>query len=223
MLTVLTKTPSAPSQRKVRPRSTAISKPARMAAGRVAIERSLSVARAVASPKIRFSAGYQGFGYYIDRRRDAVGKKQACAGSLQIVHALGGGQRPRAAGAIPLCIEALGACQGGSERRLRLPLGALDRGGRRLAIELCADRLRRHRLGVRISRGLAHGLLELRDLAGAGTGLRRPDAQSQGGDYDRGYGRAAGSCGHHGLPPRSAVWRQLATRTQRCASSHSSC
>ena len=34
--------------------------------------------------------------------------------------------------------------------------GASDRGRRRLDIELCANRLRRHRPGVRVSRGLAH-------------------------------------------------------------------
>jgi hypothetical protein len=47
-----------------------------------------------------------------------------------------------------------------------------------LDIELCANRLRRHRPGVRISRGLAHRLLELRDPAGARTGMRRRDAEA---------------------------------------------
>jgi hypothetical protein len=43
---------------------------------------------------------------------------------------------------------------------------------------LCANRLRRHRPGVRISRGLAHRLLELRDPAAAWTGMRRRDAEA---------------------------------------------
>ncbi len=92
--------------------------------------------------------------------------------SLQIVHSLGGGERARAPGAISSCIEPLGARQGRRERRLRPLLGAFDRARRRLAIELCADRLRRHRPGVRVARGLAHRLLEFCDLAGAGTGMR---------------------------------------------------
>ena len=54
------------------------------------------------------------------------------AGSLQIVHSLSGGQRPRTPNSISLFIEPLGACQGRRERRLRLLLGASDRGRRRL-------------------------------------------------------------------------------------------
>ena len=100
------------------------------------------------------------------------------AGSLQIVHSLSGGQRPRASSSISLFIETFGACQGRCECRFRLLLGAFDRGRRRLAIELCANRLRRHRPGVRVSRGLAHRLLELRDPAAAGTGMRRRDAEA---------------------------------------------
>ena len=58
------------------------------------------------------------------------------------------------------------------DRSLRLLLGALDRVGRRLAIELRADRLLRGGPGIRVASGLAHRLLELRDLAAARTGLR---------------------------------------------------
>ena len=108
------------------------------------------------------------------------------AGSLQIVHSLGGGQRPRASGAMSLFIETLGARQGRRECGLRLFLGASDRGRRRLAIELCPNRLRRHRSGVRVSRGLAHRLLELRDPAAAWTGMRRRDAEAKGGGNEQG-------------------------------------
>jgi len=56
-----------------------------------------------------------------------------------------------------------------------------------LTIELCADRLRRHRPGIRVPRGLAHGLLELRPsfqdgkvplavCAGAGVGSSVADS-----------------------------------------------
>ena len=113
------------------------------------------------------------------------------AGSLQIVHSLSGGQRPRTPNSISLFIETLGARQGRRECRFRLFLGASDRGRRRLAIELCANRLRRHRPGVRISRGLAHRLLELRDPAAAWTGLRRSDAEAKGGGNEQGCRRSA--------------------------------
>ena len=115
----------------------------------------------------------------------------------QIVHPLGGGQRPRTPNSISLFIEPLGARQGGRECRLRLLLGASDRGRRRLAIELCANRLRRHRPGVRISRGLAHRLLELRDPAAAWTGMRRRDAEAKGGGNEQGCRKSAdGSTAH---------------------------
>src|SRR5215471_5266344 len=77
---------------------------------------------------------------------------------LQIVHTLGHGERPRAARAIALGIEPLGACHGRIERCLRPPFCPLDRGGRRLAIKLSANRLRRHRSSARVSGGLPHGL-----------------------------------------------------------------
>jgi hypothetical protein len=50
--------------------------------------------------------------------------------------------------------------------------------------------LRRHRPGVRISRGLAHRLLELRDSAAAGTGMRRSDAEAKGGGNEQGWSMA---------------------------------
>jgi hypothetical protein len=61
------------------------------------------------------------------------------AGSLQIVHSLSGGQRPRTPNSISLLIETLGARQGRRECGFRLFLGAPDRGRRRLDIELCAN------------------------------------------------------------------------------------
>ena len=64
-------------------------------------------------------------------------------------------------------------------------------------IELCANRLRRHRPGVRISRGLAHRLLELRDPAAARTGMRRRDAEAKGGGNEQGCRKSAdGSTAH---------------------------
>src|SRR5215468_9164002 len=105
--------------------------------------------------------------------------------ALKIVHSLGGGERPRAACAISLGVEPLGARQGRRERRLRPLLRPFDRGGRRLAVDLRADRLPRHRPGVRVSGGLAHRLLELRDLLAAGAGVRRRKAQAQNGDGDQ--------------------------------------
>ena len=57
---------------------------------------------------------------------------RAAAGSLQIVHSLSGGQRPRTPNSISLFIETLGARQGRRECRFRLFLGAFDRGRRRL-------------------------------------------------------------------------------------------
>jgi hypothetical protein len=113
------------------------------------------------------------------------------SGSSQIVHSLGGGERSRAPRTISLRIEPLGACQSGCERRLCLLLGLSDRGRRRLAIELGANRLRRHRPGVWVSRGLAHGLLELRDPAAARTGMRRRDAEAQGDGNQQGCRNSA--------------------------------
>jgi hypothetical protein len=91
--------------------------------------------------------------------------------SLQIVHSPGGGERPRAPCAMSLGVEPLGACQRRRECRFRPLLGASDRGRRRLIAQLCANRLRRHGSGIRIPRRLAHRLLELRNLAGAGTSM----------------------------------------------------
>src|SRR5262249_4634382 len=84
--------------------------------------------------------------------------------ALKIVHSLGGGERPRAACAISLGVEPLGARQGRRERRLRPLLRPFDRGGRRLAVELRADRLPRHWPGGRGSGGLARPLPEIRQL-----------------------------------------------------------
>src|SRR5215510_6956186 len=63
------------------------------------------------------------------------------ARSLKIVHSLGGGQRPRAACAISLGVEPLGARQGRRERRLRPLLRPFDRAGCGLAIELTRRRV----------------------------------------------------------------------------------
>src|SRR5215472_17514077 len=123
--------------------------------------------------------------------------------ALKIVHSLGGGERPRAARAISLGVEPLGARQGRRERRLRPLLRPFDRGGRRLAVDLRADRLPRHWSGVRVPGGLAHRLLELRDLLAAGAGMRRCKAQAQNGD-----GGPRSHCyslvtWHHDTPPTS--------------------
>jgi hypothetical protein len=124
------------------------------------------------------------------------------AGSLQIVHSLSGGQRPRTPNSISLLIETLGARQGRRECGFRLFLGAFDRGRRRLAIELCANRLRRHGPGVRVSRGLAHRLLELRDPAAARTRMSRRHAEAKGGGNEQGCRRSAdGSTAHFRAPP----------------------
>src|SRR5260370_23757992 len=89
--------------------------------------------------------------------------------ALKIVHSLGGGERPRAACAISPGVEPLGARQGRRERRLRPLLRPFARPGRRLVVELRADRLRRHRPGVRVSGGLAQRLLVSSELlSGAG-------------------------------------------------------
>jgi len=92
---------------------------------------------------------------------------------LQIVHALGGGQGPRAPSAIAACIEPLGARHGRIERCSRALLGPLHRTGRRLAIKLCGKGLRGHRSCVRIVGRLAHGLFELRDSGSARGRLER--------------------------------------------------
>ena len=125
--------------------------------------------------------------------------------SVQIVHSLGSGQRPRAPRAISLRTEPLGARQDRRECRFRPAplLGAFDRGRRRLAIELCADRLRRHRPGVRVPRGLAQCLLELCDLAGAGTSMRRCDAEAE-----RGSGRSV-PCPRYSTPPATNATANL--------------
>src|SRR5262249_42561109 len=94
---------------------------------------------------------------------------------LQIVHALGRGERPRAARAIALGIEPLGACHGRIERCLRPLFCPFDRGGRRLAIKLSANRLRRPRSRARVSGGLPHSLFESRRLVSAVGRLRRSD------------------------------------------------
>jgi hypothetical protein len=66
-----------------------------------------------------------------------------------------------------------------------------------LARAKVANRLRRHRPGVRISRGLAHRLFELRDPAAARTGMRRPDAKAKDGGNDQGCRKSAdGSSAH---------------------------
>src|SRR5262249_45201149 len=121
--------------------------------------------------------------------------------ALKIVHSLGGGERPRAACAISLGVEPLGTRQGRRERRLRPLLRPFDRAGRRLAIELRADRLRRHRPGIRVSGGLAHRLLELRDLVTAGAGMRRCKAQAQNRTSDQRSHYYSLVTGHHDTPP----------------------
>jgi hypothetical protein len=101
-----------------------------------------------------------------------------------------------------LFIETLGARQGRRECGFRLFLGAFDRGRRRLAIELCANRLRRHGPGVGIPCGLAHRLLELRDPAAARTRMSRRDAEAKGGGNEQGCRRSAdGSTAHFRAPP----------------------
>ena len=134
--------------------------------------------------------------------RNSVWNGPRASRSSQIVHPPGGGECPRTPNSISLFIETLGARQGRRECRFRLLLGASDRGRRRLAIELCANRLRRHRPGVRISRGLAHRLLELRDPAAARTGMRRRDAEAKGGGNEQGCRRSAdGSTAHFRASP----------------------
>src|SRR5262249_42729776 len=77
-----------------------------------------------------------------------------------------------------------------------------DRAGRRLAVELRADRLLRHRPGVRISGGLAHRLLELRDLLAARAGIRRCKAQPQNGDGNQSSHCYSFLTGNHDTSPR---------------------
>jgi hypothetical protein len=62
------------------------------------------------------------------------------------------GERAPAAGAISASVEPLGARQG----RCCTLFGSVHETGRRLAIELCANRLRRHWSCVRIVSRLAH-------------------------------------------------------------------
>src|SRR5215468_5616987 len=97
---------------------------------------------------------------------------------LQIVHALGGGQGPPAPSAIAACVEPLGARHDPIERCSRALLGPLHRTGRRLAIELRANWLRRHWPCVRIVGRLAHSLFELRDSARAGMRAQDPSRTS---------------------------------------------
>src|SRR5215813_8569620 len=93
--------------------------------------------------------------------------------SLQVVHALGDSERRSTSGTVAACVELLGARERRVERRLRALLGPLHRTGRRLAIKLCADRLRRHWPCARVICGLMHSLFELRDLSCAGARIRR--------------------------------------------------
>jgi hypothetical protein len=104
--------------------------------------------------------------------------------SLQIVHILGDGECPCAPRAIASCIKPLGARQGRRKIRLCPLLGPFDRARRWLAIDLRADRLRGKRSGVRLPCGLSHREFELGDFDTAGAGVRRADAQAQGGQKE---------------------------------------
>jgi hypothetical protein len=130
--------------------------------------------------------------------------------SLQIVHSLGSGEGPCAAGAIAARIETLGACQRRIERGLCARIGPLHRAGRRLVTELCGDQLRRHRPRVRVVGGLPHRLFELRDLVGTRAGMRRCDAKTQGEAGDPGCGH---SSPHEGTP---ALARDRHRMTLKC-------
>jgi hypothetical protein len=60
-----------------------------------------------------------------------------------------------------------------------------------LAIELSTNRLRRHRSGAGVSRGLPHGLFESRDLVAAGARLRRCDTEDQARTNDQGCDKSS--------------------------------
>jgi hypothetical protein len=128
----------------------------------------------------------------------------------EIVHALGRGERARVAGAISTGIEPLGTRQGRRKGRLRPLLGAFDRAGGRLAIELCADRLGRHRSRAWALCGLVHRLLKPRDSCHARTGMRGYGAEARG-DNDKGGARFHDS------------HLSVSCRRERHAASHSSC
>ena len=76
-------------------------------------------------------------------------------------------------------------------------------------IELCANRLRRHRPGIRVSRGLAYRLLELRDPAAARTGMRRRDAEAEGGGNEQGCRNSVDGSTAHLHDVRSSPPRQI--------------
>jgi len=82
--------------------------------------------------------------------------------SLQIVHVLGGRERPCAPGTIASCIEPLGARQGHRKNRLRPFLGSFDGGWRWLPVDLRTDRLRREWSGVRFACGLSLSAMRTR-------------------------------------------------------------
>src|SRR5215468_8492699 len=83
------------------------------------------------------------------------------------------GDRRHALRLLAVRIEGFGTREQGGEIRPRPFLGPLHRLGRRLVTELRADRLRRAQrcAGLRSERRTA--LAQLRDLVGAGAGMRR--------------------------------------------------
>jgi hypothetical protein len=137
-------------------------------------------------PKCRSELAAAKAPQHISRRRSAMASLLIVASifASEIVHALGRGERARVAGAISTGIEPLGTRQGRRKGRLRPLLGAFDRAGGRLAIELCADRLGRHRSRAWVLCGLVHRLLKLRDSCRARTGMRGYGAEARG-DNDK--------------------------------------
>src|SRR5262245_42480070 len=135
-----------------------------------------------------------------------LGRRRA-GRSLQIVHSLGGGECPRTPGAIAAGIEPLGARHGRIECGLGACIGLLDRTWRRLLAELRPDRLDPKGPRIRVASGLPHGLLELRDRLSARAGLRRCNAETQGGG-DNG-------CGRLSVHDRSCVFTKVDNRLLR--------
>jgi hypothetical protein len=87
------------------------------------------------------------------------------------IHSLGDRKCAAAAVAITFGVEPFGAGHCCREFCLQALLGPFQGLRCWLAIQLCANRLRRGQPGIRIPRGLAYGCFELSNVLAAGTGL----------------------------------------------------
>jgi len=94
-------------------------------------------------------------------------------GFSQDKHPLGGGKIALASCAITFCIKLFGAGHIRREFCLQAFVGALQRRGRRLAVELCINGLSRSEPGIWITGRLPYGGFELRNVFAAGTCLRK--------------------------------------------------